>query len=267
MGRVSFDDAIDNPNLTPEHIMARLPPEVGAKIADVEGRMSRVIPTDAPVEQGGYKNADGTWTADRQQVHTQILNSIFNQQAVEDATPAPGEKPLVVFLGGRSGAGKSWLTNPAGPVDPSHSIVLNSDHIKEMLPEYQGWNAASMHEEATALLAQAESEARQMHVNVILDATLKSEGPAAQRLAEYQAAGYRAEGFFMATSRKNAAEGVIGRFLRGGADGRYVPLSVALSNTTNERTFDALKSNFDRWAIYDNNERGRGPVLVAKHGF
>jgi len=255
-----------DPSVTPDHILATTSADTKAKIADTEARLSRSVSTDAPVSQGGFKNPDGTYTAEREAAHNRILDTIFTDQAVQDATPAEGEKPTITFLGGRGGSGKSWFTNPAGPVDPSKAIVLNSDHIKEMLPGYAGWNAALYHEESSDILARAENTARSAKLNVVLDATLRSESGAAVRLAEYHQAGYKAEGYYMFTSPKEAAGRALARFERGGADGRYVPLSVVLGSTTNERTFDNLKPSFTKWQIYDNNVLGRAPKFVAGGG-
>lgn len=254
------------PSVTASHILAESSPDAAARVAETEARLSRGVATDAPVEQGGFKNPDGTYTAEREAVHDRILNAIFTDQAVRDATPAEGEKPLVTFLGGRGGSGKSWFTNPAGPIDPSKALLLNSDHIKEMLPEYQGWNAPLLHEESSDILAHAEDLARRSGLNVIVDGTLRSEGSAAQRLAIYKAAGYDAEGYYMHTSPQEAARRGMARFMRGGPDGRYVKVDYILQSTTNERTFDSLKPSFRKWQIYDNNTPGSGPKFVAEGG-
>ncbi len=45
---------------------------------------------------------------------------------------------------------------------------------------------------------------------------------------------------------------------------RYVPVKVVLKNTTNEKSFDAVKHLFSKWQFYDNQvARGLDPILVA----
>lgn len=250
---------------TVEHILGRFPADTAQKLKDAQARVDAGVSTDAPVEKGGFRRTDGTYTEERQQLHEDILHRIFTESAVRAATPAAGEQPTIIFLGGRGGSGKSWFTSSAGPVDAKSAIYLNSDDIKAMLPGYQGWNAAWYHEESTDILNQADGIARQLGVNVIYDATLKSYNGAATRLAEFEAAGYRAEGYYMFTSPQEAAGRAVNRFLKGGVNGRYVPIEVVLGSRTNERTFDAMKPSFERWAIYDNNG-SHGPLLVAHGG-
>lgn len=233
---------------------------------DAEDRLARSAKTNDPVEKGGHLQADGTYTPARQALHERILKSIFTDEAVQNATPADGQKPTAIFLGGRGGSGKSWLTGKDGPVDASKAIMLNSDTFKEMLPEYQGWNAALMHDEATDIFNRADEIARGAHLNVIYDATMRTESSSAKRLADLQLAGYDVKGYYMFTAPQEAASRALGRFMRGGKNGRYVPLDVILGSTTNERTFDNIKGSFSDWAIYDNNQLGQAPRLVAKKG-
>lgn len=256
----------NEPDIKSEHILGELNEDQRRHIEDTEARLARGVSSDAPVSKGGFKDESGRYTAEREAEHNRILNTIFTDQAVADATPAEGQKPLVTFLGGRGGSGKSWFTNAAGPVDTSTAIVLNSDHIKEMLPGYQGWNAALLHDESSDILARAEDIARSHGLNVVLDATLRNEEGAAARLALYQAHGYDIEGYYMHTSPQEAARRGMARFLRGGTDGRYVRVNYILDSTSNERTFDRLKTSFRKWQIYDNNTRGSGPKFVAGSG-
>jgi hypothetical protein len=65
----------------------------------------------------------------------------------------------------------------------------------------------------------------------------------------------------MFTSPEEAATRAVGRFA---TQGRYVPPEYVLGSTTNERTFDNLKPSFSDWAIYDNNQPGGSPKLVAR---
>ena len=62
--------------------------------------------------------------------------------------------------------------------------------------------------------------------------------------------------------RQMAAERAVDRAL--GETRRYVPVNIVLKNTTNERSFDAIKGRFTRWRFYDNRvSRGTDPELVA----
>lgn len=234
-------------------------------IAAADARVNSVPSTDKTVAEGGFKNADGTWTAERAALHTQIVDKVLSDQAVAAATPAAGEPPTLTVLGGRGGSGKSFLTGPNGPVNPANAILLDADAIKGMLPEYAGWNAGQLHEESSAILDMIDRQAVGLGVNIIHDATMKSEGTISQRMALYENAGYKVEGHYMFASPEVAATRAMGRFAKGGTfTGRYVPISVILGNTKNEANFDKMSPRFSAWSIWDNNAAGGSPKLVAK---
>jgi len=68
----------------------------------------------------------------------------------------------------------------------------------------------------------------------------------------------------MCASPEEATGRALGRFVRGGEKGRYVPPAVILGNTQNERNFDKMEAGFSHWRIYDNNVKGRSPRLVSQ---
>jgi predicted ABC-type ATPase len=253
------------PTKTADQIVAAFPGGAEA-IARTRARLAEVVPTDALVSEGGFRNPDGTYTAERAAMHRKIAMSFFPPEKVARALPAPGEKPVLTMLGGRGGSGKSWLTGEHGPVDESKSILLDSDAIKGMLPGYEGWNASSFHEESTHILGMADARALELGVNTIHDATLKSEATSAMRMAQYESAGYEVEGYYMYAAPETAATRAMSRYAKGGKfNGRFVPPEIILGNVNNEKNFDKMSGGFRKWAVYDNNAEGKeGPKLVSR---
>jgi HK97 family phage portal protein len=250
---------------TVESVMAKLGPEAQERVDATDRRLEGVVPTSTPVSEGGFKNPDGTWTEERQALHDDIAGRILNDEAVARATPALGEKPTFTMLGGRGGSGKSWLSGKDGPVDRSKTLVLDNDEIKSKLPEYQGWNAGQLHEEASDIFNRVDAMARAAGLNVAHEATMKTAGNAAKFVKAYQDAGYRTEGYYMFVPPEVATERAVGRFM--GDGGRYVPPAYVMASRSNEASFDAIKGGFDKWAVYNNNvAKGLPPVLVAKGG-
>ena len=133
---------------------AHIAEKVGATkmVADARAKLAKAIPTNASEAEGGHMGKDGTWTQERSKLHHKLLSEIFTPEALARAKPEAGQKPVMVMLGGRGGSGKSWLTGPDGPVDTSKMILIDADHFKQALPEYEGWNAASLHEESSYLV-------------------------------------------------------------------------------------------------------------------
>src|ERR1700751_1145185 len=58
--------------------------------------------------------------------------------------------PVFVILGGRACSNKAWFRDRV--YDPKSCIYLNADDFMCRLPEYQGWNAPALIEEATYLV-------------------------------------------------------------------------------------------------------------------
>jgi len=243
---------------------AQIAAKAGAteKIAAARARLDKVVPTDASVSEGGHMQEDGAWSPERAKIHDRVLAGLFTAESVARATPAPGEKPSMTILGGRGGSGKSWLTGKDGPIDASKTLVIDADYFKSQLPEYEGWNAAQLHEESDYLVQQAAQMAIAFGIHVVFDATLKSSKSAAGRIAQFETAGHDIHAFYMYASPETATERAMGRFVRGGEKGRFVPPEVIMGNVDNEKNFDAIIPICKRWAVYDNNS-GDKPRRVA----
>jgi uncharacterized protein len=253
------------PTRTADQIVASFPGATAA-IDATRKKIAALVPTDALVSEGGFKNPDGTYTAEREAIHRKIAAEFFPADRVAAALPKAGEKPVLTVLGGRGGSGKSWLTGQHGPVNGDTSILIDSDAIKAKLPGYEGWNASSFHEESTHILNMVDQRAMALGVSTIHDATLKSEATSAMRMAQYEAAGYEIEGYYMYAAPETAATRALSRYSKKGTfTGRFVPPEIILGNTNNEKNFDKMSGGFRKWAVYDNNAEGSaGPKLVSR---
>lgn len=255
------------PTTTNVDSIVRKIPGASAKIAEVEGKLSQGTRTSALVSQGGHKNPDGSWTAERTALHEEIVNSYFTPEKVAAATPAEGEQPVLHLIGGRGGSGKSWFTKPGGTIDASKAIVIDNDDIKagnerlgvKGIPEYEGWNAALVHDEAKMLGQRAEKIARDNGLNVVLDGTMRTTKEFTKKVDAFREAGYRIEGHYMFLSPEVSTERAIKRFME---VGRYVPPDYTFTSRTNEQTFDSVKDQMANWEIYDNS--GAAPKLYAR---
>lgn len=245
----------DRADITAESLLAGLNDADRQKIAKVEADLDAVVET---IDR--FKTAQG-YTPEREALHEDIFARLFTEKAVAAATPALGEKPIFHVLGGRGGSGKSALAGPA--YDPARVIVIDPDAIKAQLPEYAGWNAFEVHEESSEIAKMALEACREASLNVVLDATLKNKKHARDQIAQFQRADYRIQLHYMFLPRHLAAERALARFL--GPTGRYVPVSIILENTENERNFDALKPRAEAWSFRDNQvAAGLAPALIAE---
>lgn len=247
----------DDPDVTPEQILAHFPPDTADKIKEVQERLASIEQT---IDQ--HKRED-SYLPERQELHRKIYEHFLSRERREAAKPPDGVQPTFTLLGGRGGSGKSWFKGKV--YDPNKAIVLDADEIKAMLPEYEGWNAHQVHEESSDILEVLLSDARAYGLNVVLDATMKTAKSALNKVKAFKDAGYRIESHYMHLPRQEAAKRAVARFL--GKTKRYVPVSVVLSNTDNEANFDQVRSLADKWSFYDNNvPHGHEPLKISEGG-
>lgn len=244
-----------DPNATIESIVAELTPQQremmgAARAATAAGTSTR----------DQFRQADGTYTPEREALHEEILGKMFTPEAVAAATPAPGERPEFVMTGGRPAAGKtSSLRSADIEAGPPKYVYLSADTIQESLPGYSGPRAGLYNPEAQDIADKAEGMARSLGVNLTFDATMKTGISATDRVDRFQKAGYDVSAYFVHTTPEMSARRSVERFA---TTGRFVPPEVSFNSRTNEKTFDDLTPKFKRWALFDNN--GRRPRLVAR---
>lgn len=229
--------------------------ELKRKISEAEKYNSEIKTTDKR-----FTNEQGYFVG-REAIHNNILDKIFKD--AKNARPKNGEKPTFIFLGGRGGSGKSKFDGLV--YNRKDYIVLDADAIKEMLPEYKGYNAFEVHEESSDILNKALEKAQKMGLNVVLDATMKTKKSAEKKIKSFQSKNYNIEMYYMHLPREKAASRAFGRFM--GERGRYVPFSELMKMKDNEQNFDELKKYASKWAFYNNDvpTKDDEPILVKKN--
>lgn len=262
----AYRQKFDDPTITPVKILSNFPVDTSGKIADVEARIADAVSTDAVYKVGGeYTEARFL------EAHAPIFQHYFNEQSIIDATPEG--RPTFTVLGGRGGSGKTLFNGEKYPEVKAYSkgkaIVINSDDIKSMLPEFEGWNAAQVHEESSYLAIKLLDKARELGLNTVLDGTMQKSATVLARIDEFRREGYDINAFYMHLPRQISADRAVKRFLDGElkaeGKGRYVPINILLGNITNEASFDAIRKMADDWVFYDNNVPiGEAPQLIAR---
>lgn len=255
----------DDPSASAQSIldeMEKVEPGTKKAIEITERRLKTLEETIGTYRVEG-KDAAAVYTGERERLHEKIIGKLLSPERIAAATPAKGEQPVFIMLGGRGGSGKSWFDKKV--YDSTRCIVLDADEIKKELPGYEGWNAFQVHEESSDILEMALSAARDRGLNVVLDATMKTTKSAMKKIEFFKEAGYSFEAHYMHLPRQEAAKRAVSRFM--GKTKRYVPVEVVLGNTTNEASFDEAKKYADAWSFRDNNvEMGHDPILVSEKG-
>ena len=200
------------------------------------------------------------YTKERAALHEKITSKIL----IPDSVAPEGKRPRVVFLMGAPGTGKTTAGQPlVKKIVPGAAAVVNADDIKEMLPEYLGWNAGALHHESTDILeGTLMRRAIAGRHNMVLDLTgnnahgLKSMAEALARR------GYDVHIVKVDAPTHVAVARAWHRFLR---KGRFVPPRyVEKSDHKADVTYDMLKSEgyVKSWASVDTS--GEYPVLVER---
>lgn len=206
-----------------------------------------------------YLQADGKYTPEREALHEEIIAKTFTPEAIAAATPPAGEKPELVMTGGRPAAGKTSSLRSGGiDAGPPKYVYVSADTIQG-LPGYRGDHAGLFNPEAQDIADKMETYGRKLGVNLVFDATMKTQKTAAARVDKFQEAGYNVSAYFVHTAPHVSAQRSVARFME---TGRYIPPEVSFNSRTNESTFDSLTPELQRWAIFDNN--GAAPKLVSR---
>ena len=266
-----FSDLHNDKSATAESIVSGFGGDAADRIEKARQRLGTVKQT---VEE--HADDKGVWNEKRAELHRKIIfdgvevngkmvPGLLAPERIKAAAPPPGERPTFIALGGRGGSGKSSLNGKV--YEEGRAIVLDADHIKGLLPEYEGWNAHQVHEESSHVLESVLAMAQILGVNVVLDATMKTGKSIEGKVDDFKKAGFRIEAHYMHLPRQEAAKRAVKRYLDGGEKGRFVPPEVVLGNTNNEENFDKIKSKADAWSFHDNSGgKDAGPKLIAQKG-
>ena len=258
--------------------------EMAKKAAETEKRVTKQVGEEGETIDRYRISGEGVsavYSKERQKLHEKIFDYYFSEEKIKNATPKNGEKPKLVMLGGRAGAGKSWFTSDDGLYNKDEFVVLDADAIKTgvydedgkelcpPLPEYEGWNAQTVHEESSDLNKMLIAEAKRLGVNIIIDGTMNSVEKSVKQIQDFKDAGYFTSCDYMFTPMQESMKRACGRFKtkKGDYSGRFVPLGIMTDMTKNEDAFEAVKDIVDRYSFRDNYHQTNGKAtLVCQKG-
>lgn len=252
----------------PRHRFNELGPEAQAWLAEIEQhpefvKARQIITTGTPTDKLYSEN--GEYTPARAALHHNIVQGILNPNAVA----RPGEQPVFVLYAGAGGSGKTTALSSYLPLPQDRFTVINADDVKDQLPEYNGYNAALMHEESTHIAERlAFGAAQHANHNIIFDGTGKTYEKYFEMAQLARRQGYRVELLFASADPKISSRRAAERFLRmvdrGHPKPRYVDPRYLLMNVDSRPfdTYDNFKATgaADRVVKVDNN--GQQPRLI-----
>ena len=210
-----------------------------------------------------FRLADGSWTAERQSLHNEIIaDYLKGVEAVEN--------PKAFMMGGGPASGKSSVLDAGHIKMPKNTLAVDSDKIKGYLPEYikgvadgDVGAAAFAHEESSYLGKKILGEAAKRKSNVLLDGTGDNNiDNLRKKIKMIKSGGQKVEAHYMTMDTELSVKIEKARAAK---TGRKVPESF-LRNThaaVSDVVPKAIKEGlFDEITIWDNNIKGH-PIKIA----
>ena len=223
--------------------------------------------------KGAEPGPDTQWTAERAALHDEIVAKFL-------ASGRVSKDPTFVMSGGGPASGKGYMLKKKGYVDDKGRpkdgyVVIDSDEIKGLLPEYKKMQDAGgaksraaagyVHEESSYLAKRIMREAADLKYNVVLDGTgdngLKS---LAKKVNKMKEQGYRVEAKYVSADTDAAARRNWDRFITTGR----LPPEFMLRNVhadVSKTLPDAMDADlFDSVELFDTNKRGEMRQVAHK---
>ena len=240
--------------------------ELKDKIEETEKKLEGVVSTHDKHWVSG-EGINTVYDEQRMKLHEKIIDDYFKEYMGENAKVPEGQEPTLILLGGRGGSGKSQFDGLV--YDKKNVLLIDSDKVKELIPEYKQWNASEVHQKSSVIMKKIVSKAQKSNMNVVIDQTMSSAGASLNYLNDFK--GYKKEAHYMYLPPQESISRAMTRFRDDGKGGkytgRYVPRKNLLDMTNNEKNFDEIKTKVDKWSFYSNYgvKRGDKPVLISKN--
>ncbi len=168
-------------------------------------------------------------------------------------------QPIAILTGGAPGSGKSTFLKKYAPYMQSNLIYkIDADEVRARLPEYQGWNSVSTHQEARDIVEKLlDSYDRPCKHDVLFDGTMTNAKKYIALIRRFKQLGYKVFIAFMDVPKAVSIERAMNRFRnnKGGTTkfGRYVPISVIDDFfRTGKSGFEEIKKAVDGYILIDS---------------
>jgi predicted kinase len=191
----------------------------------------------------------GEYTETRKKLHKVIRGKLRAGMTCKTTH----DTPIAVFTGGVPGAGKSTFIKKYAPWLTKEKIFkIDADEIREMLPEYKGWNSKATHKETQDIyrgLLQDVSEGKPCRFDILWDGTMNKAENYLPLIGDLRRLGYEIYMIYVDVPWEVSRKRVLDRYVH---TGRYVPMEVVdAANTVGKKGFEQLKDKADGYIIVD----------------
>lgn len=238
-------------------IKMQCPPvdENGDVRIDAEGLilLDRCIEQD-PDTKRMHTNEAGEYTEARQELHKRIIADMTGKTVCIDRG-----QPIAILTGGAPGSGKSTFLNKYAPFLKSEYIwKIDADAVREYLPEYQGWNSKSTHQETrdivNELITSFDTPCKH---DLLYDGTMSNAAKYIPLIRRLKTMGYLVFIAYMEVPKAISVERAMSRYKnnKGGKTkyGRYVPMEVIDDFfKTGKAGLEEIKHSVDGYIVVDS---------------
>ena len=211
----------------------------------------------------------GEYTESRKKLHKTIKAKLRSGMSCKVAH----ETPVAIFTGGVPGSGKTTFLKDYAPWLTKGSIFkIDADEIREMLPEYKGWNATATPKETQDIyrgLLQDIGEGKPCRFDILWDGTMNKAENYLPLIGDLRKLGYQIFMIYVKVSWEKSRSRVLKRYAH---SGRYVPMAVVdEANKTGVKGFEELKDKADGYILVNGEtneiiEKG-GKEIPADRGY
>lgn len=206
-----------------------------------------------------HTDDDGAWSAERlEEVHDPAVEEMLNEDAASD-------EPIGVILMGPPGAGKGWWEENYADKFGREFTRINSDDAKHHIPEYEGSNAAEVHEESSHIAKkELAPEAIERGHNIVFDNVASSSTHELKEAMEE--AGHDMRAVFVDVPPEKSAHNVVSRYED---EGRFTPLDYTVGAREDSLgTFEEATDDMDpeKVAYYNNDVEWGEPPEAEEEG-
>ena len=216
--------------------------------------------------QQRFKRGDGTYTPERQQLHSEIEKIMIGS-----ATPVAN--PTAYVMGGGWAAGKTTTLTSGAVVLPENHVKSDGDLNKGYLPEYkaglgkEAYISEYVHEESSDVAKHMTRVAARDGYNVVMDGTGDGTYENLERkMKVLRDGGLRIEANYVTvdteTALRRAQE-------RGAKTGRHVPadgLRAVHRDVSKILPLAMERGLFDKATLWDTNESGKPRKVASSEG-
>ena len=217
-----------------------------------------------PSSEIHFNKKTGAYSKKRAELHQKIARDIADGGKIAKS----GEAEMLM-TGGLAGSGKSTMLNKAFPNWERKYAHIDSDAIKALLAEEDGfkflaWRAPLYQDEAREVIAHAMEIARRENRHILYDGTMDKVDKYLKLMKEYKDQGYKLTAAFADLPIEKAIQRAVSMFL--GKDKRLVDPAYILSTEGKAvASFEKLQPSFDDWVRYNTDvPRGTDPILTGR---